>query len=78
MVGLVVGMLVTGVSLATLNPGQGDNSQCCYSKSCPDGNGGFNTATSCIQGCASNQVCSGDGGCEPTVWAQAQCKPKPN
>lgn len=55
-----------------------DVGQCCFTKCCPDGHGGWNCATDCISSCPSNKVCSGVGGCNGTQpWTEARCIDQP-
>jgi hypothetical protein len=71
-------MVVADTVTPAVSGGVMDSSECCFTKCCPDGSGGFNCATSCRGGCASNQVCSGHGGCIGTQpWAVAECIAQP-
>jgi len=65
--------VVADQSLATV-AGERSLEECCFSSpsTCAD----QGTATHCIPGCSSNQVCSGESGCEPSPWAEAKCIPK--
>lgn len=52
------------------------NGQCCFTKCCSDGAGGFDCVTDCRSSCGSNMVCTGSGTCNP-VTATASCIPQP-
>jgi hypothetical protein len=65
-----------GLVFADGPPGSG-GLDCCFTKCCSDGSGGFDCAISCKGGaCSTPLVCSGEGGCNP-VWAQWTCIPHP-
>jgi hypothetical protein len=70
--GIAVGVVVVVAagSLAFANEID-DNDQCC--KSSPPACDDQGRVTDCIDGCASNEVCSGDAGCTPGPWADAEC-----
>ncbi len=51
--------------------GPANGSQCCFTQTC-----GNQAVTDCNSGCASNEVCSGSGGCDP-AWADANCIRRP-
>lgn len=60
--------LVGGCALAWAQTGGGS---CCYTQHCAGGD-----VTDCIAACGSNQVCMGNGGCNP-AWAKASCGAQP-
>jgi len=79
-VGLGVGAFWVDSALARPEPVPGNPADtCCFTQTCPTGTPGvFQSATSCISACASNQVCSGSGGCNAgpnsdKPWATASC-----
>lgn len=72
----VLSLLKYGPVLVTLAiaDGQPDGSDCCFTQTCPNGQ----SAEHCTDdNCPSGTVCSGDGGCNPVVWAKAECIDEP-
>lgn len=77
--GALVGLAaISSAALARPDPGPGGGN-CCFTKCCPDGQGGTNCAEDCLgYRCPSNQVCSGSGTCDGgTPHATAACVANP-
>jgi len=69
---LIGAAAIFGLSADRLLAAVDDDDECCFSQIC-----GQQIATDCIGGCFPHQVCTGDGGCTPFPWAEAECKADP-
>lgn len=50
----------------------GGGTGCCFTQICGQAPQ-QQQATMCVASCSSGRVCSGSGGCTPSVWAFAEC-----
>ncbi len=71
---MVLGVLFVSVMIADAAAGGLPLPQCEHVQYCYDGEGNLTSTTTAYGGvCRINQKCVGDGGCDPTPWAVADC-----
>jgi hypothetical protein len=65
---VIVGVVCAGVFAG----GGGGGGNCCFTQTC-----GSQSVEDCTgSACASNERCTGSGGCTPAPWADAKCERK--
>ncbi len=65
-------IVIVGVVSAGVLAGGGGGGGCCFTQTC-----GSQSVEDCTgSACASNERCTGSGGCTPAPWADAKCERK--